>query len=427
VDQLDLDDELPPRHRMPGSGGLSPRVLLLAAVAAVVVLIAGVWVVLRATNSHTPTSTAASGRATGHGSTALAPPASSAGGSAVPGDCVSATLASMSLEQQVGQLIMIGGPVDNPTTLTSVVKQYHVGSVFLAGRSTRTAAQLRADIKTVQAAAGTVPLHVSLDQEGGTVQTLSGPDFPKIPTAVEQGTWPQSELKSRAADWGTRLHGIGVTMDLAPVADVVPAGTASTNPPIGVLNRQFGSNPTAVSASVSTVVGAIQGAGVLTTLKHFPGLGRVKFNTDTSTKAVDDQTTATDPALQPFISGMKAGTGVVMISSALYPKLDPSSIAAFSTAIITGLLRQKLGYDGLVVSDDLGNATAASTVAAGDRAVRFIQAGGDAILSVRTSDAKVFSAALVSQVRSSTTFAARAKDAARHVLVSKQRAGLLHC
>jgi len=424
VDELDRDDELPPRHRMAGSGGPSPRVLV-AVVAAVAVLIAGVWVAIRATSSSAPTSKAASARAT---STASLPQAGSTSGSAAaPGDCVSATLASMTLDQQVGQVIMIGGPVDNPTALTSTVKQYHLGNVFLAGRSTRTAAQLRADITTVQAAAGTVPLHVSLDQEGGTVQTLSGPDFPKIPTAVEQGTWDQAVLKNRAADWGTRLHGIGVTMDLAPVADVVPAGTGSTNPPIGALNREFGSNPTAVASSVSTVVGAIQGAGVLTSLKHFPGLGRVKFNTDTSTKAVDDQTTATDPALQPFISGMKAGSGVVMISSALYPKLDPSSIAAFSTPIITGLLRQKLGYDGLVISDDLGNAVAASTVAVGDRAVRFIQAGGDVVLSVRTADAKTFSAALVAEAKSSTAFAARVKDAVRHVLASKQRAGILHC
>jgi beta-N-acetylhexosaminidase len=268
---------------------------------------------------------------------------------------------------------------------------------------------------------------VGLDQEGGTVQTLSGPDFPTMPSAVDQGKWDVATLKSRAADWATRLHGIGVTIDLAPVADVVPAGTGSSNPPIGQLNRQYGSSPSAVATDVSTVVGAIQGAGVLTSVKHFPGLGRVKFNTDKSTKAVDDETTATDPSLQPFISGMKAGSGAVMVSSASYPKLDPSAIAAFSSPVITGLLRQKLGYTGVVMSDDLGAAVAASTIPVGDRAVRFVKAGGDMILSVRTTDATFFSAALIAEAKSNAAFDTQVKDAVRRILISKQHAGILHC
>jgi beta-N-acetylhexosaminidase len=166
---------------------------------------------------------------------------------------------------------------------------------------------------------------------------------------------------------------------------------------------------------------------VLTTLKHFPGLGRVRANTDTSTQAVDNTTTAADPYLKPFTSGIEAGSAAVMISSARYPKLDANSIATFSTPIVTGLLRQRLGYTGLIVSDDLGAAVAVGSVPVGERAVRFIQAGGDLVLSVNASDAGPMSAALLAAAQASPAFDARVTEAARQVIRSKYQAGLLTC
>jgi beta-N-acetylhexosaminidase len=121
--------------------------------------------------------------------------------------------------------------------------------------------------------AGGIRLHVAVDQEGGRVQTLRGPDFPSLPTAVEQGRWPVAVLARETGDHGHRLRRAGVTLDLAPVADTVPAGTEAANPPIGALDRQYGADAGAVGEDVATVVTALQSAGVLATLKHFPGLG----------------------------------------------------------------------------------------------------------------------------------------------------------
>jgi beta-N-acetylhexosaminidase len=216
-------------------------------------------------------------------------------------------------------------------------------------------------------------------------------------------------------------------MDLAPVADTVPAGTSQANPPIGAFDRQYGASPDAVAQDVGSVVSAAQASGVLTTLKHFPGLGRVRANTDTSTLAVDDVTTASDPFLRPFISGIAAGSAAVMISSARYPRLDPDNVAVFSAPVVTGLLRQRLGYDGLVISDDLGAAVAVAAVPVGERAVRFIRAGGDVALTVRSTDAGPMADALLTAARQSPAFQARVADAARHVVQSKYRAGLLRC
>jgi beta-N-acetylhexosaminidase len=344
--------------------------------------------------------------------------------------CVDATVGSLSLSGRVGQLLMVGAPIGNPTGIVPTVRRYRLGAVFLAGRSSQPAATLRDNIQTIQRAARGATgmgVEVALDQEGGLVQTLSGNDFPKIPSAVRQGGWTDATLRSRTADWAGRLAAAGVTMDLAPVADTVPAGTAGSNPPIGALDRQYGSAPDAVARDVATIVQAAQSAGIMTTLKHFPGLGRVRANTDTSTRAVDSVATANDPFLRPFTAGIRAGTGAVMVSSARYPKLDSTSIAVFSEPIVTGLLRERLGFTGIIVSDDLGAAAAARSVPVGQRAVRFVRAGGDLVLTVRPADAGPMVVALTAAAQQSPAFAARVTDAAENVLRAKVRAGLLTC
>ena len=344
-----------------------------------------------------------------------------------PTDCVTAMFDTLDLTGRVGQLVMVGTPVDNPRTLAAAVTKYHLGGVFLAGRSTRPAAALRVDLTALQHAAAGPPLLIALDQEGGQVQTLKGSDFPLMPSALVQGTWSRSQLASRTATQAGRLAAIGVNLNLAPVADTVPASIGTANPPIGAFRREFGSDPDAVAADIRTVVPASQDAGVLTTLKHFPGLGRVTANTDTSTQAVDTTATVNDPYLRPFAAGVRAGSAAVMVSSASYPKLDRTTIAAFSRPIITGLLRDKIRFRGMVVSDDLGAAVAVSGVPVGRRAVRFVRAGGDLVLTVRPQDAGPMTAALLAEARSTPAFAARVDDATKHVLRAKHAAGLLHC
>jgi beta-N-acetylhexosaminidase len=411
------------RHTMP----------VLAAVAAAV-LLAAVWAVSRDAPRAAPAvprALSASGNPLTGSSTTPAPgrtvPASARPGTA-PGAnaCVTATLGRLSAAERVGQLLMIGTPVNGPRTLAGTVTRYHLGGVFLAGRSRRSAAALRADVHALQKAAR-VPLLVALDQEGGSVQTLRGADFPDIPSATRLGRGSQSALRDEVRGAARRLAGIGVTVNLAPVADTVPAALGTGNPPIGAFHRQYGSDPRKVAADIRTVVTASQGVGVLTTLKHFPGLGRVRANTDTSTHAVDAVTSPSDPYLGPFRAGVRQGSAAVMVSSASYPRLDRAAIAAFSAPIITGLLRRDLRFTGLVMSDDLGAAVAVAGVPTGQRAVRFVRAGGDLVLTVRPQDAAPMASALRAAARSSPAFAARVTDAARHVLQAKYRAGLLRC
>ncbi len=408
------------RHAAERRFGRWPWIVALGVVA-VLVLVGAVYV-FWPSSSASPSSSGGAPNATGH------PPATVSIGPG--GDCVTATLAALGLDGQVGQLLMVGTPVTSATSIQSTVKKYKLGGVFLTSRFHGTASDLHDELAQMQAAAKVssgVALQIGADQEGGQVQTLQGDDFPPIASAVTQGTWDTATLTSRTKDWAGRLKNVGVTIDLAPVADVVPTSLGKANPPIGAFNRQYGSTPGPVATHVATVVTAAQATGVQTTLKHFPGLGRVRANTDTSRDARDDQTTSSDPSLEPFAKGIAAGTTAVMISSALYPRLDPDAIAAFSQPIVTGLLRQKMGFDGLVMSDDLGAAKAADAYPIGDRAVRFIKAGGDLVLTVRTSDAAPMTDALLKAARADQAFAARVTESAGRVLRSKAKAGLLTC
>jgi beta-N-acetylhexosaminidase len=342
--------------------------------------------------------------------------------------CVTTTMANMTPQQLVGQLMMVGTPIANPASVDKLIRTYGIGGVFLSGRSHQTASQLSTAIAALQASAPAgVGLLIALDQEGGEVQTLQGADFPPIPTALAQGRLSQSALHTQVVAWSGRLAAIGVSMDLAPVADTVPTSIGTRNPPIGAFDREYGSDPTAVAADIATVVAAAQSTGVLVTLKHFPGLGRVLKNTDTATGAVDTVATTHDPYLAPFAAGIRAGAGAVMMSSASYPNLDPHAVAAFSAPIVTGLLRQQLGFGGLIVSDDLGAAAAVSAVPVGQRGVRFVDAGGDLVLTVAPATAASMIDGLVAAAQASPVFTAKVQAAARQILRTKYAAHLLPC
>ena len=178
--------------------------------------------------------------------------------------------------------------------------------------------------------------------------------------------------------------------------------------------------------AAGTIVAGLSGAGVQATVKHFPGLGRVTGNTDTTATVVDATTTADDPQVALFASLARSPSApFVMASLATYSRIDPAAPAAFSPTVVTGLLRQRLGYDGVVVSDDLGRAKAVAAVPAGQRAVRFLAAGGTLALTVDASVLPAMESAVAAAADADPAFAATVDAAARTALLAKARSGLL--
>jgi beta-N-acetylhexosaminidase len=347
-----------------------------------------------------------------------------------PSSCVTSTLAELTPTQRAGQLVMVGVPAGAPDSERTTVSDLRLGGAFLAGRSTHSPATVRAGVRRLagQTTSGaTIGLFIATDQEGGLVQTLHGGSWSTIPKATVQGTYSAAKLASRWTTWAGQLADAGLNMDLAPVADTVPKGRERSNPPIGNVDREYGTDSVTVRHAVATVSGAMSRTGIIPTVKHFPGLGRVYYNTDTSTKAVDSITSATSAYLKPFSSGVAAGAGAVMVSSARYPKIDAKNLAVFSSPVITGLLRGRLGYQGVVMTDDVGRAVAVRSVPTGERATRFIAAGGDVVLTVDPARALSLIVAIKHRDAADAAFRAKVSAAVTRVLTLKEQRGLLTC
>jgi beta-N-acetylhexosaminidase len=335
-------------------------------------------------------------------------------------------LAAMTLRDRVGQLLMVDCSTTGVSSATSsAITQYRVGSVILDGTSYAGVQETRAVTDELRGLAPRrAELFIATDQEGGIVQRLQGPGFTRIVSAVNQGNIGPAALQGYARGWGAQLRQAGVNVNLAPVLDTVPAGFGP-NPPIGDLDRQYGSTPAAVSAHGLAVVRGMTSAGIDVTVKHFPGLGRVSGNTDTTGGVRDTVTTRDDAYLAPFRAAINAGVPFVMMSTAIYSRIDPGVPAAFSRPIVTGLLRGDLGFHGVIISDDIGAAAQVANYSPGERAVAFVAAGGDMVLTVNANQAAEMTSALVQRARSSTAFRRLVDAAALRVLQAKQARGLL--
>lgn len=330
---------------------------------------------------------------------------------------------SLSVDQQAAQVVMMGvSPSGALSADAQALLADGIGGVFYTSGAGVTRSSVAARSQEIQGAAR-IPVIVSVDQEGGQVQGLRGGNFTAIPAATTQGQSAPDSLRANWAAWAAELHEAGINVDLAPVADVVPAGTEAANPPVGAVQRQFGSDPAAVQASVGAVLDGMKQGGVSATLKHFPGLGLVTVNTDFGS-ATDSVTTLDSPSVQAFYANLPR-TGMVMMSLATYTQIDPAAIAALSPAVHRAL--REHGFTGVVISDDMGHAVAVQGIETGQRAVRFLNAGGDMALAVSVETAATMVDAVRAQAQSDPQFAAGLVDHVARVLAYKESLGLYSC
>ena len=338
----------------------------------------------------------------------------------------------MTESQRVGQLFIVGLRDDRlgPAEIAGI-RAKHFGSVSFIVTTTIGVGGVKQIAGATQALAtksntARVGFYVAANQEGGTIQALRGPGFSTMPTAVDQGKLSTYTLRADAQVWGKQLISAGVNLNFAPVMDVVPAGTASKNQPIGVLQREYGSNPATVGAHGVAFLRGMRIAGVTTTAKHFPGLGRVLGNTDFTANVVDSVTTPDDPDLASFRQAIEAGVPMVMVALALYKKIDSAHLAVFSPTVMK-LLRDTYGFDGVIVSDDIGAAVAIANIPTGTRAIDFLQAGGDLIVSKFVQPAEPMADAVLAKAKANGAFRARVDEAVMRVLQAKEASGLLPC
>ncbi len=231
-------------------------------------------------------------------------------------------------------------------------------------------------------AAASVPLLVGVDQEGGRVTRLPAP-FLAPPAAAALGDRDDPELTAALARAvGRELGAVGFTWNLAPVLDI------NTNPACPVIgDRAFGSDPDRVTHHGLAVIRGLTEVGILPTAKHFPGHGE----TSTDSHLTLPQSLQPGPRWRavefvPFRRAILAGVPMIMVAHLACPALDPESPSSLSRTIITDILRGELGFNGVVVSDDLEMDAIAARFDIGEAAVRFLEAGGDLILICQRSD-----------------------------------------
>lgn len=361
--------------------------------------------------------------------TSAAAPSPAPTGSSNPDAAGCADLAAeLTIAEQVGQLYMVAVSTDGLDEATaSALTETHTGSVVLLGNSTAGAAAITAVTADVAAlGTDTMPVLVAVDQEGGTVQRLKGPGFSDIPTAVQQAELPEGELRDAARGWGEELAAVGVQYNLAPVADVVPESRQTSNAPIGALQRNYGNDRAVAARGVAEFTEGMGQAGIATSLKHFPGLGKVTANTDFDV-ATDTDVVPGDEDWSVFTAGIDAGASSVMVSSAVFTNLDPDTEAVFSSLVISDILRGELGFDKVVIADDLGAAAAVADIPASERGTRFIRAGGDLAINADPTLLKGMVADTLASAEADTGFAAQVAGSAARVLELKSDVGLMEC
>lgn len=288
-----------------------------------------------------------------------------------------AIVQKMSPEQRVGQLMMIG--ILSPTLDKDAswqISRYSMGNVILFDRNMENAAQVReltADIaKHIKETTGIMPF-IAVDQEGGQVLRMRQ-DFAAVPSEEAIGrTGEPAEAKKWALVTGRGLKDLGINVNFAPAADL---GLS--------VERSYSDSPDMVIAFVKEAVAGYRETGIWSTLKHFPGIGKVKTDPHIDGDSVTlDRTLLEQEDLRPFaelIPQIDQDATFIMVSNVTFTALDPDLPACVSRPIITDLLRNDLGYKGLVISDDMEMGAMAKHYAFGDMGVMAVKAGADMVL-----------------------------------------------
>lgn len=326
----------------------------------------------------------------------------------------------MTLPEKIGQMLLLGWMTEPQAD--ALVTELAAGGVVLMGRNIGTPTETAAQIAHLQALArqhGLPPLFVAVDQEGGRVQRLGPPRYAARPSQREIGASadPATAARQTAREIGTELSALGFNWDFAPVLDV---DSNPQNPVIG--DRSYSPDPQTVAALGIAAIAGFQGdAHILACGKHFPGHGDTETDSHFALPTIRRSRAALDQTeLVPFRAAIDAGLAAVMTAHILFPALDPALPATLSPAILTGLLRQELGFSGLIITDDLEMRGVADKWGAPEAAVLAVLAGADLLLCCHEWETqRAIQAALLSAIQTGSLTEARLDQSLARIAAAK--------
>jgi beta-N-acetylhexosaminidase len=283
------------------------------------------------------------------------------------------------VRQLVGQKLVVS--MNGTTPSGSLLSRAHygtIGGVIIHSTNFTSAANLRAITARLQRAAangGQPPLLIAVDQEGGPVETISW--IPPTISPRRMGELGSSHVAHRQGRrTGGALRDLGVNLDLAPVADV-PASTSSF---MYLQGRTWSFGAGTTSRLANAFASGLADGGALASMKHFPGLGFARLNTDTNVVHIAATKSQLQPGLKPYQAAVTRGVPLVMLSNAVYDAYDRGHAAGWSRVIGSRLLRGQLGFRGVTITDSLDGAAHARGISANPLAIRAARAGTDLLL-----------------------------------------------
>ncbi|SHE70538.1 beta-N-acetylhexosaminidase [Caldanaerobius fijiensis DSM 17918] len=351
-------------------------------------------------------------------------------------DFIDNYIKNMTLEEKIGQMFMPAVYYDGDKTqlekYIKMIKDYKLGGVILFPESLDTA-QLVNLTYTIQNASK-IPLFISTDQEGGLVYRLK--DGTKLPGNMAIGATRSTDLAYKNGQVvGSELKAVGINWNLAPVADV---NSNPANPIIGI--RSFGGFPDLVSRMTVAYMKGEQSQNIATCLKHFPGHGDVNIDSHLGLGIVNksiDQLEKNE--LKPFSDAIKAGADAVMSAHLSFPALDDTKIevktsdgtikkitipATLSQKILTGVLREKLGFKGVIITDAMNMRAISDNFNPIDATIRAIKAGADIVLM--PVDLQGSYDELLKQVKNGSISEYRIDQSVKRILSLKNKIGILN-
>ncbi|WP_338706498.1 beta-N-acetylhexosaminidase [Paenibacillus amylolyticus] len=295
-------------------------------------------------------------------------------------------LNDLTLEQKVGQLLMCGFHSQHADEqITRLIRDYHVGGVIYFRRNVESVDQLTrlsAELQDMAAKAGALPLMISVDQEGGMVARIDQEVMTQVPGNMALGATGNAEYTLECAQiLGRELKNIGIDMNLAPVVDV---NNNPLNPVIGV--RSYGEHAESVAAHGVAAITGYQSQGIAATAKHFPGHGDTAVDSHLGMVTVPhDRNRLEQMELLPFRKAIEAGVDAIMTAHVMFPSIEPEPIpATLSHKVLTGLLREEMGFEGIIITDCLEMHAISKPYGVAEAAVRAVEAGADLILVSHT-------------------------------------------
>lgn len=331
-------------------------------------------------------------------------------------------LSSMTTTEKIGQLMVIGiQGTEFDNDVRYVLKQFHYGGVILFDRNLESKEQTQTLIKNIQSGSNEkLPLFIAIDEEGGIV--ARGKGFIPVPPAAENvGQESLDFAEKLAISVANDLKSLGINVNFAPVADLGSPG-----------GRSYSSNPSEVLKFVRSVGNGYHSGGIIYTLKHFPGIGRGTVDSHTEISSINVSTQELrETDLVPFmdiINTTDKGKDLdymIMVGHLKYPAFDEQNPASLSHSIITGLLRNEIGYEGIIITDDLEMGAVANHLTFREAGRMAIQAGGDIVLVCHDyAHAEEAYMGIYNAVQEGTISEERLNESVRRVIKAKLKHGI---